>query len=450
VAIIAPLRGVLYNRELIGDLSQVVTPPYDLINEQGQEEYYRRHPYNIIRLDLGRVHPEDTPDNNRYTRAARELDRWAKDRILIRDGQPALYPYRIRFSVPDQGPRILNGFIALLGLEPFHSGKVRPHEMTFSAHKEDRYQLFRHCRMQFCPIFSLYSDPQGEIEEVLSRHLPQDPFIDFTDTEGLQHQVWKITDPTVTEKVRVAFKEKTVYIADGHHRYETSLKFQEEMRRLHPHLGDEAPFHYTLMFFCPMEDPGLTILPVHRLLNRPPDKRPRDWLERLEAHFEVERIFFGPGDKERMQEVFLARLAEKGHGAAVFGLYLSRASHFSLLTLKKNAENGDWTQGLHPLHRELDVTVLSQLVFQRVLAIPAEELDRPQTVTYCQDARQSIAWVEEGPDRMAFLLNPTPVDQVRKIAEASLVMPRKSTYFYPKTLTGLVMHSLDVHETFSA
>lgn len=449
MALIAPLRGVLYNPKVIGDLSRVVTPPYDVIDEYGQEGYYRLHPYNIIRLDFGKTYPEDTAENNRYTRAARELDRWVKDRILIRDRQAALYPYRIHFSIPGQGPRVLNGFIALLGLEPFGSGKVRPHEMTFTSHKQDRFQLFRHLRMQFCPIFSLYSDPQGTVGGMLVGRREDDPFMDFTDTEGHRHQVWRITDPTILEKIRRHFREKTVYIADGHHRYETSLNYQQEMRRLHPQGGDAAPFNFTLMFFCPLEDAGLTILPVHRLVNRPLPTPYGEWEKRLATFFVVERFSFLRENKDRVQKKFLTALAEQGRNATAFGLYLSGTPYFWLLKLKESARNGDWAEGLHPLQRELDVTVLSRLVFQKTLDIQAEELDRHHTVTYCHDASRSLAWVEEGPDRMAFLLNPTPVEQVRRIAEASLVMPRKSTYFYPKTLTGLVMHSLDVHETFS-
>lgn len=449
MAILAPFRGVLYNPEVVADLSEVVTPPYDVIDEQGQDGYYRRHPYNIIRLDFGKTYAEDSGENNRYTRAARELEAWARQRVLIRDRLPALYPYRIHFSIPGQGPRILNGFIALLGLEPFSSGKVRPHEMTFSSHKQDRYQLFRHCRMQFCPIFSLYSDPGGMIIQTLTRHLPQEPFIDFTDREGLHHQVWRVIDPAVTDEVRQLFHDKTVYIADGHHRYETSLHYQQDMRRLYPQKEDPAPFDYTLMFFCPMEDPGLTIFPVHRLINRSPDKTPLDWEKRLETFFEVKRFPFEPKNKEMVGEKFLSLLPQEGQKAPTFGLYFSQAHHFSLLRLKDSTRHEDWAAELPSLLRALDVTVLTRLVLQRILDISPEELDRPQTVLYCHDARQSLAWVEEGPDRMAFLLNPTPVEQVRRIAEASLVMPRKSTYFYPKTLTGLVMHSLDIHEIFS-
>lgn len=449
VAHIAPFRGIIYNSRIIKNLAQVVTPPYDVIHPEDQERFYNLHPQNIIRLDFGKDLPGDTPEENRYTRAARTLNQWQKDQLLIQDQIPSIYLYKIHFPVPGQEIRIRTGFISLLGLEPFDSGKVRPHEMTFSSFKRDRYQLFRNCQMQFCPIFSFYIDPEGRILSLLDEQAPPEPFIDFVDQESIRHQLWRVTDPGALINIRDNFADKTVYIADGHHRYETSLAYQRDMHREHPELDSTAAFNYTLMFLCPMEDPGLTIFPVHRALNRDSKIDPQLLEQKLNQYFTVEKIPFGPENKTQVTREFLSRLEIQGLKFHAFGLFIFQTSCFYLLTLKKESLEGDWGQDLHPLLRRLDVVILSRLVFQKILGIQREELDQEKIIEYRHDSLEILQWVEKGQSKMGFILNATPIEQVRQIAEASLVMPRKSTYFYPKTLTGLVMNPLNWNESIS-
>jgi uncharacterized protein (DUF1015 family) len=435
---------------MIRNLAQVVTPPYDVIHPEDQERFYDLHPQNIIRLDFGKDLPGDTPEDNRYTRAAQTLKIWEKDQLLVQDQVPALYLYKIHFSVPGQEVRIRTGFISLLGLETFDSGKVRPHEMTFSSFKRDRYQLFRNCQMQFCPIFSFYIDPEDRILSLLGDQAPQEPFIDFVDQESIRHQLWRVTDPSALINIRNHFADKTVYIADGHHRYETSLAYQSDMQREHPELDGTAAFNYTLMFFCPMEDPGLTIFPVHRALNRVSEIDPQVLEQKLDQYFSVEKIPFVPENKEQITREFLSRLENQGLQFHAFGLSIFPTSCFYLLTLKKECLESDWGEDLHPLLRRLDVVILSRLVFQKILGIQREELDQEKIIEYQPDSLEILHWVEKGRSKMGFILNPTPIEQVRQIAEASLVMPRKSTYFYPKTLTGLVMNPLNWDESISS
>lgn len=449
MAQIAPFRGIIYNSQIISNLARVVTPPYDVIPPEEQERFYQLHPQNIIRLDFGKDFPGDTPEDNRYTRAARTLKIWEKEELLIQDQVPAIYLYKIHFPVPGQGMRIRTGFISVLGLEPFDSGKVRPHEMTFSSFKRDRYQLFHHCQMQFCPIFSFYIDPEGLILSRLCDQAPDKPFIDFVDPESIRHQLWRVTDPSALIKIRENFKDKTVYIADGHHRYETSLAYQADMQREHPELDRTAAFNFTLMFLCPMEDPGLTIFPVHRALNLVPEINPQLLEKKLDQFFTVEKIPFVPESKKQTAEEFLSRLKTQGLKSHAFGLFIFQTSYYYLLTLKKECFEGDWGQDLNPLLRQLDVVILSRLVFQKILGIKREELDQEKIIEYRHDGLEILEWVEKGKSQMGFILNPTPIEQIRRIAEASLVMPRKSTYFYPKTLTGLLMNSLNGNESIS-
>jgi len=446
MAQIAPLQGVIYNSKIINDLSQVVTPPYDVISPQEQERYYALHPYNIVRLDFGRNFPSDTPDDNRYTRAARIKTIWEKEQILIQDPEPAIYLYTIHYQFAGKALRVRTGFICLLGLEPLNTGKVRPHEKTFSAHKHDRYQLFQHCQMQFCPIFSFYLDKENQVLSFLSSQAAKEPFIDFQDQQSIRHQLWRITDPSALKKVRDMFLEKTVYIADGHHRYETSLAYQADMFRKHPGLEANAAVNYTLMFLCPMEDQGLTIFPVHRALNQVSEIEPTQLEKSLEEDFFIEKFPFTPENKKQAKENFLHQLDIRGGKGHIFGLFMARSNSYYLLTLKEESLNGPWGEDLHPLLRQLDVMILSRLIIQKGCGVRREELDQENVIEYRHDSLNALSLVEKGKSQICFILNPTPIEQVRQIAEASLVMPRKSTYFYPKTLTGLVMNHLTVNE----
>ena len=450
MASIAPFRGFIYNSQIVKNYAQVVTPPYDVIKPQDQERYYQQNPYNVIRLDFGKNFPSDTPGDNRYTRADRMLQIWKKEQILIQDPEPAIYLYKIQYQLPGQSLRTRTGFISLLGLEPFETGKVRPHEKTFSAFKQDRYQLFEHCQMQFCPIFSFYLDPENRILMLLSGQAPRQPFIDFVDQDAIRHQLWKITDRPALSEIQKTFDDRTVYIADGHHRYETSVAYQADMLKRHPDVGKTAPFNYTLMFLCPMEDPGLTIFPVHRALNRLFDLAPDLLEKKLGEDFIVEKISFDSTTKNQVTGDFFFRLGEKAEKDHVFGLFMAQTSWFYLLTLKPESLDKAWGEDLPPLLRRLDVMILSRLIFQKVLGVRREELDQENIIEYRHDRLEVLKLVEKGQSQMGFILNPTPIEQVRQIAEASLVMPRKSTYFYPKTLTGLVMNSLSLNESILA
>ncbi|MGC1403206.1 MAG: DUF1015 domain-containing protein [Thermodesulfobacteriota bacterium] len=450
MASIAPFRGFIYNSQIIKNYAQVVTPPYDVIKPQEQERLYQQNPYNVVRLDFGKNFPSDTPGDNRYTRADRMLQIWKKEQILIQDPEPAIYLYKIQYQLPGQSLRTRTGFISLLGLEPFETGKVRPHEKTFSAFKQDRYQLFEHCQMQFCPIFSFYIDPENRILSLLSGQAPTQSFIDFVDQDAIRHQLWKITDHPALSQIQKIFDDKTVYIADGHHRYETSLAYQANMLKKHPGLGKNAPFNYTLMFLCPMEDPGLTIFPVHRALNRLFDLAPALLEKKLNEDFIVEKFPFDSTTKNQVTRDFFSRLGETAKEAHGFGLFMAQTSWFYLLTLKPESLDKAWGEDLPPLLRRLDVMILSRLIFQKVLGVRREELDQENIIEYRHDRLEVLKLVEKGQSQMGFILNPTPIEQVRQIAEASLVMPRKSTYFYPKTLTGLVMNSLALNESILA
>ena len=450
MASIAPFRGFIYNSQIVKNYAQVVTPPYDVIKPQDQERFYQQHPYNVVRLDFGKNFPSDTPEDNRYTRADRMLQIWKKEQILIQDPEPAIYLYKIQYQLPGQSFAPVPGLFPCLGWSPSRRVRSGLTKRPFPLSNRIAIRLFQHCQMQFCPIFSFYLDPENRILSLLSGQAPSQPFIDFVDQDAIRHQLWKITDRPALSQIQKTFDDKTVYIADGHHRYETSLAYQSNMLKKHPDLGKTAPFNYTLMFLCPMEDPGLTIFPVHRALNRLFDLAPDLLEKKLSEDFIVEKIPFDSTTKNQVTRDFFSRLgkmAEEDHG---FGLFMAQTSWFYLLTLKPESLDKAWGEDLPPLLRRLDVMILSRLIFQKVLGVRREELDQENIIEYRHDRLEVLKLVEKGQSQMGFILNPTPIEQVRQIAEASLVMPRKSTYFYPKTLTGLVMNSLALNESILA
>lgn len=449
MAVVAPFRGIIYNSQKMTDLSSVITPPYDVISPEQQDSYHALHPYNIIRVDLGKQNPQDTEKDNRYTRAALLFDLWQREKVLVRDPSPAIYIYKVHYSLPERGDLVRTGLISLVGLEPFDSGVIRPHEQTFSRPKMDRLQLLEHCRAQFCPIFSFYVDPEDAIQNLLSSRAPSQPFIDYNDNQGLRHQVWRVTDPPALKSVQGLFQEKALYVADGHHRYETGLNFKAAMQKHDPHLRKDSPFNFTLMFLCNAKDPGLVILPVHRLLCGKAAPDDKVFEERIRRNFQIERFPFAPENRKKVGREFLDRLKAKGKESPTIGVFTLSPPFFYLLTLKGDylGEKGD--ESVHPLLGKLDVVVLSRLILEKVIGFDREELDHEGVIEYLSDTQKALETVESGRCRMAFILNPTTIDQIRVIAEASLIMPRKSTFFYPKTPTGLVMNIMNDNESIS-
>ena len=276
MANILPFQGTLYSREVVGDIGNVVAPPYDVITADDQQALHARHQNNVIRLELGLDQPDDGPSRNRYTRAASLLRDWLVRGALRRDPQPAIYPYRIEYRVPSGEPgadhRVLKGFLSLVELEEFGTGRIFPHENTRSAAKTDRLNLLETCRANFSPIFSLFSDSEGTVNQLIEKSVNVDrPRIDVRDDSGFRHQLWAITQRDVLRELTDAMKPKPLFIADGHHRYETALTYRRLRRQQPGHQTCDGlqPYDGVLMLFSSLQDPGLTILPTHRVLKTP-------------------------------------------------------------------------------------------------------------------------------------------------------------------------------------
>ena len=446
MADVIPFRGILYNQEKIGDMSKVVAPPYDVITPGLQDALYRRHPYNIVRLILGKIEPDDRPGCDRYSRAADELRRWKDEGVLVRDERPAIYCYTQTYTV-DGSKRTRKGFIALSRLEAFGKGRVYPHESTLAGPKQDRLKLMEACRANFCCIFSLYRDDRT-VTSLLEEGIRESaPIIDILDDDGIENRLWRIDDPEVIKGISSAMEGRRLFIADGHHRYETALTYRNMMKEKTAGFTGREAFNYVMMYFSSMDDEGLAIMPTHRVVHSIEGFEPVSFLKRCTEYFDVDEITFEDGGEPKARERLAGLMKHKGQSLPAFGLYIRGLNAYHLLTLKSRDIMDRVSSGSMPeVFKELDVTILHSLVLSRILGLTEESQKRQENIIYIKDLSTAIDETRKGKNQLAFLLNPTRIEQVKAVAEAGYVMPQKSTYFYPKLLSGIVINSLEAEE----
>lgn len=441
MAVIAPFRGILYNPDKVSDMSKVIAPPYDVISPEGQDKLYQNSDYNIVRLDFGKEGPSDDQGHNKYTRAASEFKAWQEKGILSRDEMPAIYIYEQDYRIKDGSLKTRKGFMAIVRLEELDSGVILPHERTLSGPKTDRLNLTKACGANFSPIFSLYSDPDKRTNKLLSGKTNNKPIVDIQDENGISNRLWRVTDENVIAGLVTEISDKPIFIADGHHRYETALNYRNEMREKHPGFTGKESFNYTLMYFSNMDDEGLTVFPTHRLIYGVKDFNPPVFEERLAENFDIER--FPQPFAEEGRSRFLKRLREKGKEGHSFGVYSEGWDHASVITLKDDGVMDGLVKDHSRAYSRLDVTILHTLVVENILGISKESQERKENIEYIQDEEEGLLRVRDGKRQILFVLNPTKVSEVEEVARARDKMPQKSTYFYPKLLTGLVINMLE-------
>ncbi len=418
---IKPFRGIRYSSSGVS-LQKVVAPPYDVISQHQQAALYDADPHNVVRLILGR---EDDP----YLSAAACFQEWLRKQILLVDEAPALYLVSQTFKGHDGTKITRRGFIAACRLQEFGQGSIFPHEKTHSGPKADRFRLFQATHAMFSQIFGLYSDPDGALNGQLSEAMIDAPAADLL-FEGVQHTMWPMSDVrrilTMTEFLR----DKRILIADGHHRYETALLYRDSCRFKNPLHSGKEPYNFVPMFFTNMHDPGLVIFPTHRVVHSLPDFDPVKLKGELKKYFTMTQC------QNTAQMMTLLR----NHQQHAFGVVLPDPGEVYVIS----AEDKD----LLPRHASdpeavslLDVTILHSLVLKTILKISDEQQEKKLHLRYEQDAAEAIAQLHEGRAQAAFLMNPTKIEQVRAVATAGMVMPQKSTFFYPKLLSGLVTYS---------
>ncbi len=440
MATVRPFKGILYNPRIIADYADVTTPPYDVISPDEQAAFYAKHPNNVIRLILNRAEATDSVHDNPHTRAAAFFRHWMAEGILEQDDRPALYLKAITYD--HQGKRITRlGLIALVGLEPFDKRIILPHERTFSKVRSERLALMKATHCNFCPIFSLYPDDGGLLETLQAAVGGSAADVDFRDEQDHRHRLWRIVDTAVHAQITAAVKDKRLFIADGHHRYETALNFRAHLQATLPAFDDRHPANFVLMYLCSMSDPGLVILPAHRLLKSVGRREIQKALETARRYFEISAYAFTPDDRQAVQDRFL-RALDEGADRHCIGVYAHGAAVFYLLALRPGIMDDLFRDELDPSLRPLDVSVLTRLVFMKILGFDHQRLDDDQLIGYASTADKALNAIDTARFDVAFLLNPTRIEQVQEVAHKGLIMPRKSTYFYPKVKSGMVMNTL--------
>jgi len=421
VATVRPFHGIFYNPQRV-DLSRVVAPPYDVISPSDQHRYYQQDPHNVVRLIAGEVHPTDTPEDNKYTRAAAFFQQWMADGTLREESSPSLHVYRHRFIDPISGEaRERRGILGVVELEPFGRG-VLPHEQTHARAKADRLSLTRAVVANLSPVFALYEDPQSQVDPIIAPVMAQSPRMSITGEDRDQHTVWSISGREPIRKLDEVFSASRLYIADGHHRYETALNFRNKQRADHPEAPPDAAFNYVLMLLVDVADPGLAILPTHRLLHD---------FERFDPAL-VDRL----GQRHRVvqrpdQRALLAAMQEPTPDHRI-GIALARRCVTVDIAPAGTAD---------PVSR-LDVSVLHREILQRELGLAPAELESERYLSYSRDIGLLLDRLQAGTGQAAFLLRPPAVSDVVAVAGAGQVMPQKSTYFFPKPASGIVFNPL--------
>jgi uncharacterized protein (DUF1015 family) len=432
-----------FDPDKVGDLSKVVTPPYDVIRPDEREAFAALHPHNMVHLILPEALPGDSPLENRYTRAAALFRQWQGQGVFRRDGRSAYYYWETRFE-HDGRTYTRRGLAALVRLEPFSRGIILPHEQTFSKIKEDRLELFKSCQAYFSPIYSLFPDPENQILAELAKGAPAEPLLSFTDVEGREQRVYPVTDPQTQAAVYKALKPRQLFIADGHHRYETAIAFQKWMKERYPLTSPRAPFNYMLMYLANLYDPELVILMAHRLLRGPRLKHVDEGrvLTRLDWYFDITPLTPPAGQDAAAYARFIQdELAQTPEEDTVF-IMVGFGLKAWRLRLKEGVRQKVLAREMHPALANLDVAVLNYLVFDKGLGLDAKAMDDQETCKYSSKVEEVIKLLAAKEVNLAFILNPTKIEQVRQVAESGLIMPRKSTYFYPKVMTGLLLNPI--------
>jgi len=431
MATLKPFKAIRYNQEKV-KIGSVIAPPYDVISAEQQNGYYDKDPFNVIRLILGR-------EEDRYSAAAQTYKAWQEQKVLVRDNKPAIYPLVQTFKTTEGSIVQRKGFIALCRLEEFEKKIVLPHEKTLSKAKEDRFKLFKATNSNFSQVFTLYSDSGKKVDAFVNPVHKTQPLIDV-EFENVRNQLWSITDESVISKIAAELQPKQVLIADGHHRYETGLAYRDFMKSHLPagkagnpnHTGDEL-YNYIMMFFTNLDDEGLVIFPTHRVIHSVPSYNGDKLVTTLQKDFDVQ-IFPTP---QMMMD------ALKQHNRFAYGMVSKHSSKFFVIKLKNESSiNTLVPENLPQEVKELDVVLLHNYIIRQLLDVSQEAQEKKLNIHYLQNVHDCVDEVASGVSQAAFIVNPTKIEQVRAVAKAGHTMPQKSTFFYPKLVSGLVLNKM--------
>ncbi|QTL98205.1 DUF1015 family protein [Iocasia frigidifontis] len=428
MARVYPFKGYCYNEEKVGDLNKIVTQPYDKIDQNKQDYYYQESDYNIVRLILAREEGEQ----DRYQTAASYLNKWVKEDALVQDKEPGFYAYWQEYKV--EGKKyIRKGFVGLGKLEGEEG--VKAHENTLEGPKADRLNLIRATEANFGHIFMLYSDPKKIILELLDKGVAErSPAIKVNDEDGNTHLLWKITDQVIIKNIQEAMMDKTLYIADGHHRYQTAVNYRNECYAKGWQSTDNEGFNHRLMTFINIDDPGLNILATHRMLYGLSNFKIEDFIEKARKDFIIQEY-------DHKDDLFAVLDDNEEH---IFGFKARKDQRYYSLRLEDNTIMERFLAGRSAYWKNLDVVILHKIILEQYLGIDEQALAAKSNIDYVRYRETALNKLAEGNYQAAFILNPTKVAEVKNIADENERMPQKSTDFYPKLLTGLVINRLNI------
>jgi uncharacterized protein (DUF1015 family) len=440
LAEICPFRGLRYHPGQVGDLAKVIAPPYDAISPAEQRALHDRSPHNVVRLEYGEAHPDDGEHNNRYTRAAATLAQWLDSGVLLQDDGPAFYVYDQEFE--HAGARYRRrALLTRVGLEDWAKGAVRPHERTMPRPKEDRLRLLRACRANTSPIFALYRDPQGAVSNALQDATSGRSPLAVAEAANERHTLWPLSEEKVQRWLQQQFAPASLYIADGHHRYETALAYRDEQRAAAASWTSHEPENFVFAGLTAAEDPGLLILPIHRLVQLP--QADDSILERLRQYLAVEEVTSAQSHGQAAPQRLLELVTERGRSASAFGLCWPGERLFLLTAEDPQGLVARLCPDCPAQWRTLDVAVLELALLKTILGVNAKPIGEGGAIAITSDAHEAWQEVQAGHYPAAFLLNPVPVEKVLAVADAGQRMPPKTTFFHPKLATGLVINRLD-------
>ena len=437
MAEIRPFRGVRYNRQLVRDLSAVICPPYDIISPQMQDELYRRSEHNFVRVEFNRELPQDNAQDNRYTRSADTIRRWLEQGVLKTDEAPAIYIHDHYLSTQGKQHKRRN-VIACVQLEEWDKMVIRPHESVLSKPKSDRLSMLWACQANTSPILAMFEDPGQKVANLLAAQAANQPVISVDNSTGEKHKVWAISDPKVIGEIQEKLSPQPFYIADGHHRYDSALTYRREMVACSASATGEEPYHFVMMSLVDFADPGLMILPPHRLVRGISRATFHELESQLKSFFEIESLPMTKHDVWQRVDSLLTGITPrtKRTRLAVFGL---NDENLLVLTPHDFATVSQMMPYFHSeLYKKLDVSLVDHIILEKLLGITKDREDA--VLAYSYDRVDAVNRVRNQEYQLAFILNPVNPELVKAIADAGDRMPRKSTYFYPKSPAGLVFY----------
>jgi len=407
MATVKGFRGIRYNPEKIENFGDVLAPPYDVINSDEQEELYNKNPHNVIRLILSK-----SEGDSKYEEAAKTFRDWIENDILSHDEEPSIYPYYQEFE--ENGKKLTRkGFLAAVKIEDFSTKKILPHERTFPKHKRDRLKLNTACKANMSPVFSVYSDPEITIEKLLDEKLTGEPIFDITNEDGVRNKLWKISDPDVLSFIESHLEDKSLLIADGHHRYETAIEYRNIQREANGGVSGDKPYEYVMMFLSNAEDEGLIINPTHRVLKNMGNLDTASFLNKLGEEFKIEKMPY----KDGISDI----------GYEEFTILIKDPEFVYRVSLKNNNSESP---------NRLAVTLLHNNVFNKIID------EESAGILYTKYLDEAVELVQNGEYEMSFILPELRASDIFDVVLTGDRMPQKTTYFYPKILSGLVFNPL--------